>query len=155
MRAGPDTDVQQRTHHILIVEDNPGDVRLILEALEELPFRIESHVASDGQEALDYLERRGDYEEAPRPDLVLLDLNLPKLSGRQVLERVKGDPDLRRIPVTVLTSSSADVDVAGSYDLHANCYITKPMRFERFVDVLTAVGEFWLGDDHSVLLPPS
>ena len=147
--------MQERTHHILIVEDNPGDVRLIIEALEELPFRTEPHVASDGQQALDYLWRRGDYEDAPRPDLVLLDLNLPKLSGREVLERVKQDPDLRRIPVTVLTSSAADEDVLGSYDRHANCYVTKPMRYERFVSVLTSVGEFWLGNEKAVQLPPS
>jgi chemotaxis family two-component system response regulator Rcp1 len=147
--------MQERTHHILIVEDNPGDVRLIIEALAELPFRTESHVAADGQQALDYLQRRGDYEEAPRPDLVLLDLNLPKLSGREVLARVKQDPALRRIPVTVLTSSAAEEDVMNSYDLHANCYVTKPMRYERFMSVLTAVSEFWLGEGKAVQLPPS
>jgi chemotaxis family two-component system response regulator Rcp1 len=147
--------MHERTHHILIVEDNPGDVRLIVEALGELPFRTESHVASDGQQALDFLQRRGDYEDAPRPDLVLLDLNLPKLSGREVLARVKQDPALRRIPVTVLTSSAAEEDVMNSYDLHANCYVTKPMRYERFVSVLTAISEFWLGEGKSVQLPPS
>src|SRR4051812_24241643 len=112
---------------ILLVEDNPGDVRLTIEALKEGKVRNRLNVAKDGVEALDFLYRRGAFANAPRPDIILLDLNLPRKDGREVLQEIKKDPKLRRIPVVVLTTSSAEEDVVRSYDLHVNCYITKPV----------------------------
>jgi chemotaxis family two-component system response regulator Rcp1 len=133
-----------RLIEILLVEDNPGDVRLTREALREGHVRINLSVAKDGADALAMLRHEPPHGETPRPDLVLLDLNLPKLDGRQVLAEMKSDPDLRRIPVVVLTTSKAEADVLRSYDLHANSYITKPVDFEQFIKVVHSIEEFWL-----------
>lgn len=140
-----------RPVEILMVEDNPGDVRLTREALAEGKVFNNLHVVSDGEEAMEFLLQQGRHPEATRPDLVLLDLNLPRMDGRQVLERIKSDPQLRRIPVVVLTSSAAEQDIARSYDLHANCYVTKPVDFEQFIRAVRSVDEFWLT---VVRLPP-
>lgn len=134
---------QSRTVEILLVEDNPGDVRLTREALREGDLSHRLSVTSDGMEALDFLHRRGKHEDAVRPDLIVLDLNLPKMDGREVLEEIKVDPGLRSIPVIVLTSSRADVDIRRAYDLHANCYIAKPVDLDRFVHVVRLIEEFW------------
>ncbi len=139
-----DADMSDRAIEILLVEDNPGDVRLTREALREGHVRNNLTVAKDGAEALAMLRREPAYGEAPRPDLVLLDLNLPKLDGRQVLAEIKSDPDLRRIPVVVLTTSKTEEDVMRSYDLHANSYITKPVDFDQFIKVVHSIEEFWL-----------
>ena len=133
-----------RPIEILLVEDNPGDVRLTREALSEGHVRNNLTVAKDGVEALAMLRREPRHGEAPRPDLVLLDLNLPRMDGRQVLAEMKSDPDLRRIPVVVLTTSKAEEDVLRSYDLHANSYITKPVDFDQFIKVVQSIEEFWL-----------
>jgi CheY-like chemotaxis protein len=129
---------------ILLVEDNPGDVRLTQEVLKDGRILNTLHVVGDGAEALAFLRREGEFADAPRPDLVLLDLNLPKMDGREVLAVVKSDPDLRRIPVVVLTTSSSEIDVMTSYDLHANCYITKPVDLDQFVKVVRSIEDFWL-----------
>lgn len=129
---------------ILLVEDNAADVRLTEEALREGKVRTRLSVARDGVEALAFLRREGPFGEAPRPDLILLDLNLPRKDGREVLAEVKADADLRVIPVVVLTTSSADADVACSYSLHANCYITKPVDLEQLVSVVRSIDDFWL-----------
>jgi CheY-like chemotaxis protein len=129
---------------ILLVEDNPGDVRLTMEALKEGKVRNRLSVVVDGVEAMAFLRREGMHRDAPRPDLILLDLNLPKKNGREVLAEVKGDPGLRRIPVVILTSSQAEQDIVQSYDLHANCYITKPIDLEQFFAIAKAVEDFWL-----------
>ncbi|MCL6465965.1 MAG: response regulator [candidate division WOR-3 bacterium] len=129
---------------ILLVEDNPGDVRLTQEALREAKVRNNLHVVSDGEEALKFLYRRDGYSDAPRPDIILLDLNLPKKNGQEVLAEIKADPGLRRIPVVILTTSKADEDILKSYDLHANCYVTKPVDFEQFIRVIQSIQEFWL-----------
>jgi CheY-like chemotaxis protein len=129
---------------ILLVEDNPGDVRLTQEALKEGKVRNHLSVADDGAKALDFLFRRGPYTAAPRPDLILLDLNLPKLDGREVLRAIKADASLRGIPVVVLTTSQADEDIVKAYDLHVNCYITKPLDLSRFLEVVKAIEDFWL-----------
>ena len=133
-----------RLVEILLVEDNPGDVRLTKEAMKEGKIRNNLSVASDGVEAMAFLRREGKYADAPRPDVVLLDLNLPKKDGRSVLKEIKEDPNLRRIPVVILTSSKADEDVLNSYDLHANCFVTKPGDLEQFIDVVKSVEGFWL-----------
>ena len=132
-----------RAIEILLVEDSPADARLTEEALREGGLEHELHVARDGNEALAFLRREGHHADAPRPDLILLDLNLPGKDGREVLADVKNDPDLRRVPVVVLTTSKAEEDVARTYDLHANCYITKPVGLGNFVDVLRQVQGFW------------
>jgi len=129
---------------ILLVEDNPGDVRLTQEALREAKVRNNLHVVSDGEEALKFLYRRDGYSDAPRPDIILLDLNLPKKNGQEVLAEIKADPGLRRIPVVILTTSKAEEDILKSYDLHANCYVTKPVDFEQFIRVIQSIQEFWL-----------
>jgi chemotaxis family two-component system response regulator Rcp1 len=129
---------------ILLVEDNPGDVRLTIEALKEAKVLNSLSVASDGVEALDFLHRRGRYRDARRPDLIFLDLNLPRKDGREVLAEIKQDTSLRRIPVVVLTTSQAEQDVLRSYDLHANCYITKPLDLDQFMDVIHSIEGFWL-----------
>lgn len=129
---------------ILLVEDNPGDVRLTMEALKEGKILNEISVAEDGVEAIAYLRRTGKYLQAPRPDLILLDLNLPKKDGREVLEEIKGDADLKKIPVVVLTTSAAERDILHAYDLHANCYITKPVVLEQFIRVVQSIEDFWL-----------
>jgi len=136
---------------ILLVEDNPGDVRLTVEALKEAKVRNTLHVVHDGVEALAFLRHEGEHAEAPCPDLILLDLNLPKMDGREVLARIKGDPDLRRIPVVILTVSQAEEDILRTYDLHANCYITKPVDLEQFLKVVRSIEDFWLT---IVKLPP-
>ena len=128
---------------ILLVEDNPGDVRLIEEALREGRVHASLRVVEDGVEALAFLRRQGRYARAIRPDLVLLDLSLPKKNGREVLADIKNDPHLRRIPVVVLTTSEAEQDVIESYDLHANCYITKPMDLAQFIKVVQSIEDFW------------
>jgi CheY-like chemotaxis protein len=133
----------QRPIEILLVEDNHIDVRLTKEALREGKIRNNLHVARDGEEAMSFLLRQAPYADAMRPDVVLLDLNLPRMDGREVLARIKQDPDLRRIPVVVLTTSKADEDILRSYDLHVNCYITKPVDMNRFIDIVRAIDEFW------------
>jgi CheY-like chemotaxis protein len=136
---------------ILLVEDNPGDVRLTREVLKEalVPNRI--HAVKTGVEALAFLRRQGQYNDAPRPDLILLDLNLPKKSGHEVLDEIKADEKLKRIPVVVLTTSSADQDVTRAYDAHANCYIIKPIDLNQFLKAMKAIEEFWFT---VVKLPP-
>jgi len=129
---------------ILLVEDNPGDVRLAQEALRDSKILNNVHVAEDGAEAMDFLHRQGKYARSPRPDLVLLDLNLPRKDGRQVLAEIKADDALKRIPVVILTTSKAEEDIVRSYDLHANCYITKPIDLEQFMRVVKAIEDFWL-----------
>jgi CheY-like chemotaxis protein len=128
---------------VLLVEDNEGDVRLTQEALKEGKLFVHLNVARDGLEAIAFLHRVGDYGQAPVPDLILLDLNLPKKDGREVLQEIKGDPALMHIPVVVLTTSAADNDVVTTYGLHANCYITKPVDMEQFVKVVQLLEEFW------------
>jgi len=129
---------------ILLVEDNPGDVRLTQEAFKEGKVSNNLNVARDGVEALAYLRQEGEYANAPHPDVILLDLNLPRKDGREVLAEIKEDPDLRRIPVVVLTTSLAEQDILRSYNLHANCYITKPVDLERFITVVKSIEAFWL-----------
>jgi chemotaxis family two-component system response regulator Rcp1 len=146
-----ETHVGDRPIDILLIEDSPGDVRLTMEALKEGKIRNRLHVAWDGDEALASLRREGQFQNAVRPDLILLDLNLPKKDGRELLHDIKADPDLKRIPVVVLTTSDAEADVLGSYDLHANCYIVKPVRLEKFIEVVRTIEEFWLS---IVRLPP-
>ena len=133
-----------RPIEILLVEDEPGDVRLTVEALRDARVRNRIHTVEDGVEALDFLHRRPPYADAPRPDLILLDLNLPRKDGREVLAEIKADPALRTIPVVVLTTSRARDDVLRSYDLHANCFISKPMNFNEFSAVVKSIEEFWL-----------
>lgn len=137
---------------ILLVEDNPGDVRLATEALREGKVLNTLHVAVDGVEALDFLNRRGRFAGAPHPDMILLDLNLPKKDGREVLAEIKGDERFRRIPVIVLTTSSAEQDILSSYDLHANCYVTKPVDLDQFIGAIRQIEDFWLS---VVKLPPN
>ena len=133
-----------RPIEVLLVEDDEGDVLMTREALAEGKVINRLNVVNDGVEAVEYLRRDGQYAEASRPDLILLDLNLPKKDGRQVLEEVKADDDLRRIPVIVLTTSAADEDVLRSYDLHANAYVTKPVDFDRFIEVVRQIDEFFV-----------
>ncbi len=129
---------------ILLVEDNPGDVFLTQEALREGQFPHRLSVAEDGEQALRFLRREGAYKNAPQPDLIFMDLNLPKKDGREVLAEVKNDPALRHIPVIVLTMSEADQDVARAYKLHANCYLTKPIQMDDFLNMIRSVEDFWL-----------
>jgi CheY-like chemotaxis protein len=128
---------------VLLVEDDPGDVLIAREALNAAGLDTRLDVVSDGIDAMDYLRRKGDYADAERPDLILLDLNLPRMSGHEVLAAVKADPTLRRIPVVVLTTSSSDADVARSYDLHANVYVSKPVDFHDFAAVVKQIDEFF------------
>jgi CheY-like chemotaxis protein len=129
---------------ILLIEDSPADVRLTREALREEKLYNNLHVATDGEDALAFLRRKGKHAQAPRPDLILLDLNLPRKSGREVLEEIKQDASLKSIPVVVLTISAAERDVVAAYNLHANCYITKPIDLEQFSAVVKSIREFWL-----------
>ncbi len=129
---------------VLLVEDNPGDVRLTQEAFREGRVPVHLTVASDGVEAIEILNQRGRYSGSPRPDLILLDLNLPRKTGREVLVEIKADDDLRRIPVIIMTTSRADQDIQRAYNLNANCYITKPVEFEEFVRVVQSIENFWL-----------
>lgn len=137
---------------ILLVEDSPADVRLIREAMRDSSIPHEFHVASDGIEAMAYLWRTGEHQNAPRPQMIILDLNMPRRDGRQVLSDIKADQHLRRIPVVVMSSSAADEDIVRAYDSHANCYIRKPVDFSQFRDVVRKIEAFWLT---AARLPPS
>lgn len=136
---------------ILLVEDNPGDIRLTQEALKDSKIRNNLSVVRDGEEALEFLRRNGSFASVPRPDIILLDLNLPRVDGREVLEVIKRDDDLKRIPVVVLTTSDDEKDILASYNLHANCYITKPVDLNRFVEIVKSIEGFWF---QIVKLPP-
>jgi len=137
---------------ILLVEDNPGDARLATEALKEAKVRNKLHWVKDGVKAMAFLRREGEHSDSPRPDLILLDLNLPRKDGREVLSEIKSDEDLRRIPVVILTISDDEQDILRSYDTHANCYITKPLDLDRFMQVVKSIEDFWL---QIVKLPPN
>lgn len=143
--------INVRPIEILLVEDNPGDVRLILETLKESKVLNNIHVAGDGVEAIAFLRREGKYMDKPHADLILLDLNLPKKNGHEVLAEIKEDPDLKRIPVVILTISKAEEDILRSYNLHANCFITKPVGLDQFIEVVKSIEDFWLS---IVKLPP-
>lgn len=132
-----------RPVEILLIEDNMADVRLTKEVLKDSKVRNNLHFVMDGVEAVSFLRKEGKYQDAPKPDLILLDLNLPKKDGREVLEEIKNDEILRRIPVVVLTTSKAEQDILRSYNLHANCYITKPVDLEQFITVVKSIEEFW------------
>ncbi len=133
-----------RPVEVLLVEDNPGDVRLTQEAFKEGRIIVNLTVASDGVEAIDILHHRGTYAKYPRPDLILLDLNLPKKNGREVLTEIKADDELKRIPVIVMTTSKAEQDIRRVYNLNANCYITKPVELDEFLNVVRSIEDFWL-----------
>lgn len=133
-----------RAIDILLVEDDPGDELITREAFEHNKLKNRLHVAHDGEEGLNYLYQRGAYQHAPRPDLILLDLNLPKYDGRHLLQKIKSDPELCRIPVVVLTTSSAEEDILRSYDLHANAYVTKPVDLDQFMTAVRQIDEFFL-----------
>jgi len=129
---------------ILLVEDSPGDIRLTKEALKESKVANELITMTNGQEAVDYLYRRGRYADAPVPDIILLDLNLPRKDGREVLKEIKSDKNLKKIPVVVLTISKDEQDILKAYDLHANCYITKPIDLQKFIELVRSIEDFWL-----------
>jgi CheY-like chemotaxis protein len=129
---------------VLLVEDSPGDVRLTQEALREANHNVELHVASDGVEAMSFLRQEGLHATAARPDLILLDLNLPRMDGREVLASIKADASLREIPTIILTTSESEVDIAQSYQLHANCYLTKPVQLDSFELLVASINDFWL-----------
>jgi CheY-like chemotaxis protein len=133
-----------RQIEVLLVEDDPGDVLMTKEAFEDYKLKNNLHVVNDGAEAMDFLRRQGEHTDAPRPDLVLLDLNLPRMDGREVLQAIKSDPELASIPVVVLTTSEAEEDVLRSYSLHANAYVTKPVDFERFIQVVRQIDDFFV-----------
>lgn len=137
---------------ILLVDDDPGDVELTMEVLKESKLKLTIDTVSDGEQALKYLRGEGRYAGKPRPDLLLLDLNMPKVDGREVLRQVKGDPDLKTIPVVVLTTSDADQDVLHTYDLGANCFVTKPVGLDQFAKVVKSIEDFWF---MIVKLPPA
>ncbi|MCD4737132.1 MAG: response regulator [Bacteroidales bacterium] len=141
-----------RSIEVLLIEDSPGDVRLTKEALKEGRILNNLHVVNDGVEAMSFLKKEGEYKSSTTPDLILLDLNMPKKDGREVLSEIKADPKLKSIPVVVLTTSSAEEDILKSYDLHANCYITKPVDLDQFIEVVKSINEFWL---NIVKLPPN
>lgn len=128
---------------ILLVEDNEADIRLTQEGIKETKIHNNLHVVRDGEEAMDFLYKRGDYRDAVTPELILLDLNLPKKDGREVLKEIKNDDALSHIPVVILTTSEAEKDIVKSYKLHANCYVTKPMGIDQFVEVIKAIEDFW------------
>lgn len=129
---------------ILLVEDNPGDARLAKEALKESKLKNNLYIADDGVEAMDFLYKKGKYSNMPRPDLVILDLNLPRKDGREVLEEIKTDDSLKRIPVVILTISKAEEDILKTYNLHANCFISKPIDLDQFIKVVKSIEDFWL-----------
>ncbi len=133
-----------RPVEFLLVEDNPGDVRLTQEALKDSKVRNNLSVLGDGMSALAFLRREAPHEHAPRPDIILLDLNLPKMDGRELLSHIKADPKLKRIPVVVITSSEAEQDILRTYDLHVNCYVTKPVDLDQFIKVVQSIETFWL-----------
>lgn len=130
--------------HVLLVEDSPGDVRLTQEAFRDANRSIHLHVASDGVEAMAFLRREGAYVDAPRPVIILLDLNLPKMDGREVLVQIKEDDSLKTIPTVILTTSEAESDIVKSYQLHANCYLSKPVQLDKFESLVKRINEFWL-----------
>ncbi len=134
----------EREIQVLLVEDDPGDVLMTREAFEDYKVHNQLHVVNDGEQAMAFLRQEGEYAGLPRPDLVLLDLNLPRMDGRQVLDAIKSDPELSSIPVVVLTTSEAEDDVLNSYSLHANAYVTKPVDFERFISVVRQIDEFFV-----------
>ncbi len=134
----------RRPIEILLVEDSPSDIELTVEALRDGKIANNLSVVHDGVQAVDFIRRRNNYSQSPRPDLILLDLNLPRKDGREVLAELKGDPDLRKIPVVVLTTSRADKDILCAYNLNANCYITKPVDFKQFLEVVHSIEHFWL-----------
>ncbi len=134
----------RRPVEVLLIEDNPGDIRLTQEAFKEGRFLVNFTVATDGVQAIDMLNQRGPYVQTPRPDLILLDLNLPKKNGREVLGEIKADDELKRIPVVVMTTSKAAQDIHRVYDLNANCYITKPVELDEFLKVIRSIEDFWL-----------
>ncbi len=136
--------IAERPMEILLVDDNPGDVRLTAEALKDGEVENRLHTAKDGMEAIAFLRRKGRYTDAPRPDLILLDLNMPRMNGRQVLAEIKEDSALRHIPVVILTGSREMDDIVKTYDLHANCYVTKPIDFEQFTMMVKSITDFWL-----------
>jgi len=138
------TQTPVRPAEVLLVEDNPGDARLTLEALKDGKVLNRVSVVPDGVEAMAFLRRQGPYADVPRPNLILLDLNLPKKDGREVLAEIKADPDLKRIPIVILTTSQAEEDIARTYDLHANCYVTKPVDLDKFLEVVRSIEDFWL-----------
>ena len=138
------TTAEGRAIDILLVEDDPGDELITREAFEHNKLKNRLHVAHDGEEGLNYLYRRGEFADAPRPDLILLDLNLPKYDGRQLLEKIKSDPELAQIPVVVLTTSSAEEDILKSYKLHANAYVTKPVDLDQFMRAVRQIDEFFV-----------
>ena len=148
-------DSDERAIEILLVEDNEGDARLAKEAMRDSKIRNGIHHVWDGEEAMGFLHQSGKYAAAPRPDLILLDLNLPRMDGREVLAEIKRDDALKRIPVVILTTSSAEVDILRSYDLYANCYITKPVSLVDFIGVVTAIQDFWLTIVKLPLAPPA
>lgn len=129
---------------ILLIEDNEADIRLTRESIREAKIRNKLYVTRDGEEAMEFLQKKGEHKDAVTPDLILLDLNLPKKDGREVLKDIKNDTDLSHIPVVVLTTSEAEKDIMKSYQLHANCYVTKPMGLDGFVEVISAIEDFWL-----------
>jgi CheY-like chemotaxis protein len=133
-----------RQIEVLLVEDDPGDVLMTKEAFEDYKLSNQLHVVTDGVEAMEFLRGTGEHTDAPRPDLVLLDLNLPRMDGREVLQAIKSDPELASIPVVILTTSEAEEDVLRSYSLHANAYVTKPVDFERFIQVVRQIDEFFI-----------
>jgi len=133
-----------RPIEILLVEDNPGDARLAQEALKEAKVRNNLHLVMDGEKAMNFLYKKEEFNDAPEPDLILLDLNLPKKDGREILEDVKKDRKLKRIPVVILTTSQAEQDILKTYDLHANCYINKPVDLDQFLRVVKSIEDFWL-----------
>jgi CheY-like chemotaxis protein len=134
----------EREIQVLLVEDDPGDVLMTREAFEDYKVHNQLHVVNDGEQAMAFLRQEGEYADMPRPDLVLLDLNLPRMDGREVLNAIKSDTDLSSIPVVVLTTSEAEDDVLRSYSLHANAYVTKPVDFERFIDVVRQIDDFFV-----------
>ncbi|HMD67453.1 MAG TPA: response regulator [Chitinivibrionales bacterium] len=136
--------IQSRPIQILLVEDSPSDAKLTISALKLAKVANELHHVEDGVQAMEFLRRQGKYEKAPRPDLILLDLNLPRKDGREVLKEMKEDPKYTNIPVVVLTTSNAEQDVLRSYQLHCNCYVTKPVNFDRFLECVQSIEHFWL-----------
>jgi two-component system, chemotaxis family, response regulator Rcp1 len=130
--------------HILLVEDNEGDIVLTLEALNDAKLRNQISVVRDGEQALEFLSKRGTFVNATTPQLVLLDINLPRIDGKEVLQRIKTDPDLKKIPVVILTTSSSERDIVEAYSNHANCYITKPVDLDKFISVIHCIEDFWI-----------
>jgi two-component system, chemotaxis family, response regulator Rcp1 len=135
---------EPKISNVLLVEDSPGDIRLTQEAFREANPSVYLHVANDGVEAMIFLRNQGNHQHAPRPDMILLDLNMPRMDGRQVLAEIKKDDGLKTIPTVILTTSEAEVDVAKSYQLQANCYLTKPVQLEAFEELVKSINEFWL-----------